>query len=97
MCGVLCQYRRDLDILERVTEEQDYVSYAKRLRDLRQFSQRRGISGGISPMNVKESMNTCRENAKMEPGSFHWCPVPGQEAVSINSEIPSEQQESVWG
>jgi len=36
-------------------------------------------------MNVNESMNTCRENAeRMDPVSFHWCPVPGQEAMSIN-------------
>ena len=49
---------------------------------------------GISLM----STNTWREGAKRtEPGTFHWCPVPGPEAMRTigTQEIPSEHQEAL--
>lgn len=36
--------------------------------------------GGIWSLSI----NTWKKDSKMEPGSFQWCPVPGQEEMSTN-------------
>lgn len=54
-------------------------NFSLRLRDLGLFSLEKRRVGGILSMYP----NTRRDCAsRTEPGSFHWCPVTGHEAMT---------------
>ena len=82
------QYRRDMDIVERVQERAtkmmtglEHLSYKDRLREQGLFILEKRRLEGIFSMHV----NTYREGArKMEPSSYQWCSVTRLETRGTN-------------